>query len=205
MRSSPDLILVVDDHPLMAGAIQLALGPLFKNPQFEVASTIGEASAFMLKAAPALILLDLTLPDSNGLDGVFRLRTQQPGATLVVISGRDDPITVALARSLGIDGFISKSHSLPDLQRLMRLVLAGEPVFPEPAELSAAASAIAALTPAQGRVLAAVATGKLNKQIAFELGVSESTIKSHLFSIFKKIGVLNRTQASILFSHLSDN
>jgi DNA-binding NarL/FixJ family response regulator len=193
-------ILIVDDHPLILAAIQLAVSSVFERSKLEFASTIAEASAIAAVASPRLILLDLNLPDAKGLDGVVRLRAQHPRAGLVVISGRDDQITVALARSLGIDGFISKSQSLMDMQRLIGSVLAGEAVFPAPAEPSAAASAIAALTPAQGRVLAAVATGKLNKQIAFELGVSEATVKSHLFIIFKKIGVLNRTQASILFS-----
>jgi len=204
MTSSTDLILIVDDHPLVVSAMQLAVAPIFENPEFESASTISQASTFMLARSPRLILLDLSLPDADGLDGVYRLRAQRPNATLVVISGRDDQITVALARSLGIDGFISKSQSLTDIQRLVRSILAGEPVFPSHGEPGPAACAIAALTPAQGRVLAAVATGKLNKQIAFELGVSESTVKSHLFTIFKKIGVLNRTQASLLFSHLTE-
>jgi DNA-binding NarL/FixJ family response regulator len=186
----------------MVAAMQLAVGPLFEAPAFETASTISQASALLLTKAPRLILLDLSLPDANGLDGVFRLRSARPKASLVVISGRDDQMTVALVRSLGVDGFISKSLSLPEIQRLVRSILAGEPVFPSREEPSAAACAIAALTPAQGRVLAAVATGKLNKQIAFELGVSESTIKSHLFSIFKKIGVSNRTQASLLFTNI---
>jgi DNA-binding NarL/FixJ family response regulator len=202
MTSLKDLILIVDDHPLMVVAMQLAVGPLFENPEFQTASTIAEASALVMTMTPRLILLDLSLPDANGLDGVFRLRSAWPKTTLVVISGRDDQMTVALARSLGIDGFISKSQALPDIQRLVRSILAGHPVFPSYAEPGAAASAIAALTPTQGRVLAAVATGKLNKQIAFEFGVSEATIKSHLFATFKKIGVSNRTQASLLFSHL---
>jgi len=205
MTSSTDLILIVDDHPLIIGAIQLAVGPLFENPEFETASTIGQAHSLLLTKSPRLVLLDLSLPDANGLDGVFRLRAARPQATLVVITGRDDPMTVALARSLGIDGFISKSQSLEDIRRLVGSILEGELVFPVHPDSGVAASAIAALTPAQGRVLAAVATGKLNKQIAFELGVSESTVKSHLFSIFKKIGVLNRTQASLLFSGLTDS
>ncbi len=205
MISSSDVILIVDDHPLIFGAMQLAVGPLFERPQFEFASTISEASALILAKSPRLILLDLTLPDANGLEGVFRLRAQRPQAHLVVISGRDDRMTVALLRALGVDGFISKSQSLMDIPRLISAALAGEPVFPSFGEPGSAGCAIAALTPAQGRVLAAVATGKLNKQVAFELGVSESTVKSHLFTIFRKIGVLNRTQASLLFSSLSES
>jgi DNA-binding NarL/FixJ family response regulator len=199
------MILIVDDHPLILSAMQLAVSYLFEMSKIKVATTIAEASALTATASPRLILLDLSLPDAYGLDGVLRLRAQHPAASLVVISGRDDQMTVVLARALGVDGFISKSQPLPDIQRLLLLVLAGEPVFPSPRAPGGAASAVAALTPAQGRVLAAVATGKLNKQIAFELGVSESTIKSHLFVIFKKMGVLNRTQASILLANLIEN
>jgi DNA-binding NarL/FixJ family response regulator len=199
MSPPAELILIVDDHPLMLEAIHLSVRPLFENPEFEFAGTLSEALVGVARRAPRLILLDLSLPDAGGLDGVFRMRAARPQSTLIVVSARDDQITVALTRALGVDGFISKSQSAIDIRRHVRSVLDGEIVFPS---LADAGAAIATLTPAQARVLAAVATGKLNKQIAFELGVSVSTVKSHLFTIFKKIGVENRTKASLLFSHL---
>jgi DNA-binding NarL/FixJ family response regulator len=112
-----------------------------------------------------------------------------------VVSGRDDPLTVSLARALGCDGFISKASPLTEIQNGLRALLAGDPVFPTSPGASPLAASIALLTAAQARVLAAAATGKLNKQIAYEMNLAEPTVKSHMSAIFKRLGVSNRTQA----------
>jgi DNA-binding NarL/FixJ family response regulator len=138
MSPPAELILIVDDHPLMLEAIHLSVRPLFENPEFEFAGTLSEALVGVARRAPRLILLDLSLPDAGGLDGVFRMRAARPQSTLIVVSARDDQITVALTRALGVDGFISKSQSAIDIRRHVRSVLDGEIVFPSLADAGAA-------------------------------------------------------------------
>jgi DNA-binding NarL/FixJ family response regulator len=191
-------ILIVDDHPIFVDALRMALTPLIDGPEIATAGSLAEAEAFLRATGARLILLDLGLPDAFELDGAGRLKSLRPDTPLVIVSGRDDAATVALARAMGVAGFISKASPLSDIQVGLRLALAGRPVFPA-AGPTVAAAAIASLTAGQARVLAAAASGRPYKQIAFDLGIAEPTLKVHMSAIFKKLGVLNRTQASMLF------
>ncbi len=135
------------------------------------------------------------MPDAGGVEGVARVRDLAPGARLVVVSARADPVTISLVRAVGANGFISKSNPLSVIQSQLREVLAGKAVFPEEPNAAGVASRVAALTPAQARVLAAAATGRLNKQIAADMNLSEATVKTHMSGILRRLGVHNRTQA----------
>lgn len=149
-----------------------------------------------------LILLDLQLPDTQSFEGVARLRGLTT-AQLVVISARADPVTIALVRGVGADGFIAKSSPMAVIQGQLQTVLAGKPVFPTQPVAPDIAKRIADLTPAQARVLSAAATGKLNKQIAADLNLSETTVKSHMSGILNRLGLHNRTQAILALSETS--
>jgi DNA-binding NarL/FixJ family response regulator len=195
--------LIVDDHPLFVDALGLALEPLLGRGPVSSAGYLADACRMLADRRFGLVLLDLGLPDAGGVEGVARVRELAPGARLAVVSARSDPATISLVRAVGADGFISKSNPLPVIQGQLRDLLAGRAVFPETLAAAGVAAKIAALTPAQARVLAAAATGKLNKQIAADMNLSEATVKTHISGILKRLGVHNRTQAILALSGAS--
>jgi DNA-binding NarL/FixJ family response regulator len=195
--------LIVDDHPLFVDALTLALQPLLGRGSVSSAGCLADACRMLADRRVGLVLLDLMLPDSGGVEGVAQVRALATSARLVVVSARADPVTVSLVRAVGADGFISKSHPLAIIQSQLRAVLAGHVVFPDEADSAGVAARICALTPAQARVLAAAATGRLNKQIAADMNLSETTVKTHMSGILKRLGVHNRTQAILALSGAS--
>ena len=199
MSTQPIATLVVDDHPLYADALMLAVRPLVGGGEISAVGSLAEACRILATGRFGLILLDLQLPDTQSFEGVARLRGLT-SAQLVVISARVDPATIALVRETGADGFIAKSNPIAVIQGQLQAVLAGKPVFPTQPVAAGIAKRIADLTPAQARVLAAAATGKLNKQIAADLNLSESTVKSHMSAILSRLALHNRTQAILALS-----
>jgi DNA-binding NarL/FixJ family response regulator len=195
--------LIVDDHPLFVDALMLALQPLLGRGQMSSAGCLADACRMLADHRVGLVLLDLMLPDAGGVEGVARVRELATGARLAVVSARADPVTISLVRAVGADGFISKSNPLSVIQDQLRAVMAGEAVFPEQPTSADVAARIASLTPAQARVLAAAATGKLNKQIAADMNLSETTVKTHMSAILRRLGVHNRTQAILALSGTS--
>ncbi len=202
MSTQPIATLIVDDHPLYADALMLALPPLVGGGQLLSVGSLAEACRMLATGRFGLILLDLQLPDTQSFEGVARLRGLTT-AQLVVISARADPVTIALVRGVGADGFIAKSSPMAVIQGQLQTVLAGKPVFPTQPVAPDIAKRIADLTPAQARVLSAAATGKLNKQIAADLNLSETTVKSHMSGILNRLGLHNRTQAILALSETS--
>ncbi len=170
--------------------------------EVEVAGTLAEAEACARARTPDLILLDLMLPDVQGLEGLATIRSVRPRTSVAVVSSRDDPAVIRRAIAMGARGFLSKTAPLSDMVTAIGLLLAGErwlpPALLVPAEPSAedrAAARVGELSSAQLRVLRAVADGRQNKQIAWDLQLAEPTVKSHLAAIFRKLEVGNRTQA----------
>ena len=207
-------ILVADDHPLFRLALAQALQGVVPGVQVVEAGSLDEARG-VLAAQPEidLVLLDLHMPGSYGLMGLAALRTEYPAVAVVMISAHDDPAVVRRALAYGAAGFLGKRIDLDELGRALRAVLACEDYVPAPMrhEVEARsvpaadrelAAKLATLTPQQFRVLERVAEGRLNKQIADDLGVQERTVKAHLTTIFDKLGVRNRTQAGILLRTL---
>lgn len=192
-------VLLVDDHPLFVDAMKLALRPMVRRPVFLVARTLAESLAECARHVIDLAIVDIVLPDVSGLDGISRIATALgPHVPLVVMSGRDDGSTVQLLQAMGLRGFVSKATPLAQIQDRIRVVLDGGSTFP--ADDDGLAGKLAGLSPAQAKVLVAAASGKLNKQIAFETELSEATVKSHMSAIIKKLGVQNRTQAILMLS-----
>jgi DNA-binding NarL/FixJ family response regulator len=160
-----------------------------------------------------MVLLDLSMPGASGLSGLIALRGIHPAVPLVVVSAHDDPVTIRRALDLGASGFISKSASMEEIRAAVQAVLAGDIAAPAGIELgverdpeiSDLIKRLQALTPQQTRVLGMLAEGLLNKQIAYELGVSEATIKAHVSAILQKLGVDSRTQAVIQLSKIGND
>lgn len=208
------LLLIADDHPLYRMALAQAARGIGDAIEVLEADSLDAARA-QLAAQPAidLVLLDLHLPDSHGLMGLAAIRAEYPSVAVLMISAHDDPATVRRALAYGAMGFIPKRASLADLQAALSTVLdcgdwlppALRPALaalpPDPQDRDLAAR-LAQLTPQQFRVLAQVAEGRLNKQIADSLDISERTVKAHLSAIFDKLGVGNRTQAGVLLRTL---
>lgn len=196
-----DRIVIADDHPLFRSAVRAAVERAAAQALIEETSSLGGALE-LLRAGPAdLLLLDLKLADVEGFAGLARVRAEHPAVPVAVVSASEEPSTVRRALTLGAAGFIPKSATLAEMIAAVQAVLAGEdwaPETAEPEEADSVESRLASLTPSQFRILEGLREGRLNKQIAFDLGVSEATIKAHLTAVFRKLGVQNRTQAVIL-------
>ncbi|GAA3906629.1 response regulator transcription factor [Halomonas cibimaris] len=199
--------IVADDHPLFRAALTQALRQLTPQAEIVEADTM-EATTEAVNRHPDadLVLLDLHMPGANGFSGLIQLRGQMPDIPVAVISGSDEPYVVRRALDYGASGFIPKSSSLALIAEAVSEVLDGEVWLPEALsgvlddaneEEARFAEAIASLTPQQFRVLNMLTEGLLNKQIAYELNVSEATIKAHVTAILRKLGVHSRTQAVI--------
>ncbi|NQD93138.1 response regulator transcription factor [Pseudomonas sp. CrR25] len=205
-------ILIADDHPLFRSALQQALTlGLGSGVRLVEAASIAELESCLgSKADWDLVLLDLNMPGAYGFSGLVLLRGQYPQIPVVMISAQEDAAVVARAREFGASGFIPKSSSLETIQEAVRRVLDGDAWWPPQTqeagsvsvEAKAASAGLASLTPQQFRVLTMVCEGLLNKQIAYELNVSEATVKAHVTAIFRKLGVRTRTQAALLLQQL---
>ena len=200
--------LIVDDHPLFRDALSVALQQSDAQPEILLASNLDDALA-VLSQQPLLelVLLDLHLPGNDGFLGLLEMRKRFPAVPVLVVSGNDDADIVARAQSCGSVGFLSKALTTQALLEAIQQVLNGDEVWPDfmadaDPEISELAQRIGELTDQQLRVLKHLQAGRLNKQIAFDLAISEATVKAHVTAIFRKLQVLNRTQAVILANRL---
>jgi DNA-binding NarL/FixJ family response regulator len=205
-------ILIADDHPLFRSAMHQALTlGLGSDVTLVEASSISELEQRLdVKSDWDLVLLDLNMPGAYGFSGLSLLRGQYPQVPVVMVSAEEEPAVMARAREFGAVGFIPKSSPLDVIQQAVRAVLDGDVWWPVQAlqdvhvsaEARAASDGLASLTPQQFRVLTMVCEGLLNKQIAYELSVSEATVKAHVTAIFRKLNVRTRTQAALLLQQL---
>jgi DNA-binding NarL/FixJ family response regulator len=207
-------LLIADDHPLFRAALRLAASESLPDCRVkEVADLSGALAALATEPDTDLVLLDLHMPGSQGLSGLAALRGQHPGVAVLVVSALDEPHIVRRALDHGAAGFIPKSASPAEIGEAIRSVLdcgnwlpptlaaavAALPADPADTDL---ASRLARLTEQQSRVLALLAEGLLNKQIADRLAIQERTVKAHVTAIFEKLKVRNRTQAGMLLRSL---
>lgn len=208
-------LLIADDHPLFRAALhQAALGVLGADGEINEATDLPTLLARLADQPETdLVLLDLHMPGSHGLSGLAALRGQFPAVAVLVVSAHDEAWVIRRALDHGASGFISKSADPAQIGAAIHTVLAGGQWLPPHLQGSVAAtpsdpddSALAArlarLTEQQFRVLGLLAEGLLNKQIADRLGIQERTVKAHATAIFEKLGVRNRTQASMLLRSL---
>src|SRR5690554_664145 len=205
-------ILIADDHPLFRSALQQALTiALGENVRLVEAESIAQLEASLAEKSDwDLVLLDLNMPGAHGFSGLVLLRGQYPQVPVVMISAQEEASTMARAREFGASGFIPKSSSLEDIQKAVQTVLDGDVWWPAQTAASAAVTeeekaaseGLASLTPQQFRVLTMVCDGLLNKEIAYDLNVSEATVKAHVTAIFRKLNVRTRTQAALLLQQM---
>jgi DNA-binding NarL/FixJ family response regulator len=197
-------IIIADDHPLFRSALAHAVGKVWPDAAIIEASSAAEARAALEAGSAEALLLDLHMADSTGLSVLMDLRQDYPALPIVIVSASEEPRVAAAAAQLGAAGFIPKSASLDAMREGLAAVQGGDGWFPA----SSAAgedddlARIASLTPAQRRILAAIRQGLLNKQIAYELAISEATVKAHITAILRKLGVNSRTQAVLLAAKL---
>lgn len=206
-------ILIADDHPLYRDALRRALSQAAPGASLFEASTVPELLALVEAHAEAeLLLLDLHMPGARGFSALAHLRGQHPGLPVIVVSAHEEASVARRALAHGATGYIPKSSSAETIVDAIRHVRDGEIWLPPAMGASAAplkddeaqiAARIAELTPQQFRVLAMIAEGLLNKQIAYELGVSEATVKAHMTAIMRKLGCNNRTQVALAASQLA--
>jgi len=198
--------VIADDHPLFRGALREAVSGLFEHVEIGEAGSFEDVSALLDRGGDVdLILLDLSMPGVRGFSGLIYLRAQYPTVPIVVVSANDDPAVIRRCMDLGTSGFIPKTLGIDEMRAAIRRVLEGGVWTPPDVDLSAGSDAetanlmarLASLTPQQVRVLMMLSEGLLNKQIAYELGVSEATVKAHVSAILQKLDVESRTQAVI--------
>ncbi len=210
--ASQTRIMIADDHPLVRGALREAVSGLVDGIQIVEAGTFDEVSDMLGKGADIdLVLLDLTMPGVQGFSGLMYLRAQHPGTPVVIVSGNEDRGVIRRCIEFGASGFIPKSVDVDTMRGAIRSVLDGGAWTPSDVDLSTPADRetsdlvkrLATLTPQQVRVLMMLSEGLLNKQIAYELGVSEATVKAHVSAILQKLGVESRTQAVIAASKIA--
>ena len=207
-------ILIADDHPLFRDALRRAVMQVLPDAALREADSV-QSLVELAGAHPHadLLLLDLNMPGAHGFSALAHVRASFPALPVVVVSAREEPALMRRAIGHGAAGFIPKSSDIATIGTALHAILDGETWLPpgtagahstalDPEE-EALAKRIAELTPQQYRVLAMVCTGLLNKQIAYELDVSEATIKAHMTAILRKLGAHSRTQAVLLAGRLT--
>ena len=191
---------------MFRGALREAVTGLFSQVDIAEAGTFEEVTDLAERGGDVdLILLDLSMPGVRGFSGLMYLRAQYPSLPVVVVSANDDPAVIRRCMEFGASGFIPKTLGIDSLRQAVIRVLQGEVWTPPDvdltrqsgAETAAMIARLATLTPQQVRVLMMLSEGLLNKQIAYELDVSEATVKAHVSAILQKLGVESRTQAVI--------
>lgn len=202
-------IVIADDHPLFRGALRQALESQFAGLGITEVGSIDEMSKSLAGNDDVdLVLLDLNMPGVRGFSGLMYLRAQFPLVPVVVVSATEDPMTMRRCMEFGASGFLQKSLPIETIRAAIKTVLDGGVFTPAGLDLtrkdeqSALIARLASLTPQQVRVLMMLSEGLLNKQIAYELSVSEATVKAHVSAILQKLGVESRTQAVIAASKI---
>jgi DNA-binding NarL/FixJ family response regulator len=199
-------LVIADDHPLFRDALRQAVGSVVASARIDEAGSFDELTALLDQDSDVdLVLLDLTMPGISGFSGLIYLRAQFPAIPVVIVSASDDGGTIRQSLDFGASGFIPKRFGVDTLRDAIMKVLGGDVWVPADTDLSSATDPemarlrdrLVTLTPQQVRVLMMLSEGLLNKQIAYELGVSEATIKAHVSAILQKLGVESRTQAVI--------
>ncbi|HEU5272172.1 MAG TPA: response regulator transcription factor [Xanthobacteraceae bacterium] len=199
-------LLIADDHPLFRGALREAVAGLFARADIAEAGTFDDVAKLLETASEVdVILLDLAMPGVRGFSGLMYLRAQYPSVPVVIVSANDEPAVIRRCMDFGASGFIPKTLGVEAMREAIATVLRGgvwtppdiDLNTPADAETTALLTRLATLTPQQVRVLMMLSEGLLNKQIAYELGVSEATVKAHVSAILQKLGVESRTQAVI--------
>ncbi len=204
-------IIIVDDHPLFRSALRQTLAAGDPSILVEEAGDLATVGAALEANRDCdLVLLDLNMPGTRGFSGLLLLRAQFPEVPVMIISAVEDGTVIKRALELGAAGYLHKSVGPVDIRRAIETVLSGDVYVPEGMDLpnedahSALMQRLSTLTPQQIRVLMMLSDGLMNKQIAYELTISEATVKAHVSAILQKLDVDSRTQAVIAASRIEE-
>lgn len=201
--------LIVEDHPLFSDALALTLQAVAGIRRIHAAETLADALTHLRDHAPDVIVLDLNLPDVSGMDGLIRLAGASGTTPIVVVSSMTEPRVISAALRAGACGFVPKHSGRDEFRRAFDAIAAGGRYLPEgfvetPEDAPTAdpqdeaLARLSTLTKQQARILQLICEGKLNKQIAFDLSIAETTVKAHVTAIMRKLGVQSRTQAVLI-------
>lgn len=202
-------VVIADDHPLFRAALGHALAATLSGAVLEADSFAALQALLVQHPQIELVFLDLNMPGNQGLTGLTAIRNQFPDVLVVIVSANEQLDVVERAMSFGASAYVPKSAPMPDIVNAVETVLGGDNWLPAHLQSTVQieknalhqdfARKLGQLTPQQFKVLRCIADGLLNKQIAYELDVQETTIKQHVSAILRKLGVINRTQAGVLF------
>ncbi len=208
---TPVCLVIADDHPMVRRALAEALREeVAADCQILEAGSVAACREILARTSADLLLLDLNMPGMDGLQGLQGLRGEFPAVPILVVSATEDADVTRRALEAGASGFLPKSSPITAIGAAVNAVLQGEIWVPAGLQAGPVAGSMPRarespdLTPQQHRVLALLAEGKLNKEIAFELAVTEATVKAHMTQIFRKLGVQTRTQAALVARRLTD-
>jgi DNA-binding NarL/FixJ family response regulator len=219
IQTSPDAteparLLLIDDHPLFCDAMAMTVADIFSKPDIRTASSLN-AAIDTLKSFPSpnIIVLDLNLPDVEGLEGLVRLQTLAPKSKIAVVSSLSDNRIIASVMAAGAAGFVPKESPRAELIHAFSIMAEGGRYTPadfvppekqiDQQDHASIMARLESLTPQQAKILELICQGKLNKQIAYDLSIVETTVKAHLTAILRKLGVQNRTQTVLLAQKVS--
>ena len=197
-------VLIADDHPLVRQGLQAALAPLEEVEVVGEATTGQEAIREAVLHRPDVVVMDLQMPDQNGIEATRELARAVPSAAVLVLTMFDDDDWVFAAMRAGAKGYVLKGAEAQEISRAIMAVAAGEAIFgPAVATRVLAYFATPPATPApfpeltarEHEVLDLIAAGHTNRQIAEHLGLSAKTVANHISAIFAKLQVADRTQA----------
>jgi len=203
-------VLVIDDHPLFCEALAMTLENILELSAIKTANSLTAGLEMLETGFKAdAIVLDLNLPDVSGVDGLLQLRTRMPKIPIVVVSALGDSRVITAVIAAGAAGFIRKDAPRGELADAFQKIWAGETYLPDDytrstdsggdiEKMERIVERLSSLTPQQVTILKLVCEGKLNKQIAYDLTIAETTVKAHITAILRKLGVHSRTQAALL-------
>ena len=206
--------LIVDDHPLFCDALSMTLGAVANIRDIQTAANLTDALSLIGTGfSPDLVVLDLNLPDVDGLDGLIRMRNTASVPVVVVSSMADNRVITSTIKA-GASGFVPKHSKREIFAAAIKSIRQGHIFVPDGFVLldegqlgtpmqSDILARLATLTNQQARILQLICEGKLNKQIAYDLTIAETTVKAHVTAIMRKLGVQSRTQAVLLAKEAS--
>ncbi|MFK4754234.1 MULTISPECIES: response regulator [Oceanospirillaceae] len=197
-------VLIADDHPLFRRALSDALAETGMPCSSSECEDFNQVLQTVGQQATDLLLLDLRMPGNTGLMGLMRLRAEFPHLAIVVVSASEDRLVIENVRQLGALGYIQKSTTIEGISQALAQVMEGKLSFPEFTDQpnNDMTARLGQMTPQQLRVLQLIAEGALNKQIGYTLNIKETTVKSHISDIFRKLNINNRTQAALIVQQL---
>lgn len=205
-------VLIVDDHPLFCDALSMTLQSVARIGEIHTADRLEDAIELIAKGfRPDAVMLDLNLPDVDGLEGLIRLKSVA-SAPVIVVSSLSENRVISQVINAGASGYVPKHSQREIFRAAIETVQTGGVFVPdgcvlinadEDSERSDAVSKLMTLTNQQSRILQLICEGKLNKQIAYDLSIAETTVKAHVTAIMRKLGVQSRTQAVLIANKAS--